>query len=345
MIGPVTVAAHNGRVEITCPLRVRGWRGGEPLPDVPRQQLGELLDAPDGLAWVDLVDPSEQDLVELSHRVKLSPTSIEDALAPYERPKLTRHGDHLFLMAYATDLDGEAAAPENGRLRLHRVSVFMFEKLLVTVRRGDGFDMGKVEKVWDADPQVAKEGVPALVHGLLDVIVDQQFDTIQQMDDELEGLEGQLFEERRTTRDFQRQIFGRRKDLVRLRRIITPMREIIGGLMRHLSRDMSRDLAGWYEDLYDHSLRAAEWTESLRDMVSSVFETNLSLQDLNLNTVMKKLAGWAAVIAVPTAITGWFGQNIPYPGFSNVYGLWMSVVSIVVVCIGLYAFLRHRDWI
>lgn len=332
-------------MEITCPIKVRGWRGGEPLSDVPRKQIGDLLDAPDGLAWVDLVDPSAQDLTELSHRVHLSPTSIEDALAPYERPKLTRHGDHLFVMAYATDLSGPASAPQSGRLRLHRVSIFMFEKLLVTVRRGDGFDMGAVEKVWDADPKVAKEGVPALVHGLLDVVVDSQFDTIQQMDDELEGLEGQLFEERRTTRDFQRQIFGRRKDLVQLRRIITPMREIVGGLMRHLSSDMSRDLEGWYQDLYDHCLRAAEWTESLRDMVSSVFETNLSLQDLSLNTVMKKLAGWAAVIAVPTAITGWFGQNIPYWGFGKPLGLWMSVVSIVVVCAGLYAFLRHRDWI
>ena len=79
-------------------------------------------------------------------------------------------------------------------------------------------------------------------------------------------------------------------------------------------------LDGWYDDLYDHVLRAAEWTESLRDMISSVFETNLSLQDARLNTVMKKLTGWAAIIAVPTAVTGWFGQNVPYPGFGHTSG-------------------------
>lgn len=326
-------------------MRTRGWRDGESLHDVPRSELGPLMKEPDGLVWIDMVDPSEADLVELSHRVNLSPTSIEDALAPYERPKLTRHSDHLFLMAYATDLDGDDSVPEAGRLRLHRVSIFMFDRLLVTVRRGNGFDMNAVEQSWDANPDLTKDGVPALVHGLLDVIVDNQFATIQQMDDELEALEGALFEQHRTGRDFQRQVFGRRKDLVRLRRIITPMREIIGGLMRHLANRMSRELEGWYQDLYDHALRAAEWTESLRDMVSSVFETNLSLQDLNLNTVMKKLAGWAAVIAVPTAITGWFGQNIPYWGFGQKLGLWVSTVSIVVLCIGLYAYLRHRDWI
>ncbi len=104
-------------------------------------------------------------------------------------------------------------------------------------------------------------------------------------------------------------------------------------------------LGPWYDDLYDHVLRAAEWTESLRDMVTSVFETNLSLQDARLNTVMKKLAGWAAIIAVPTAVTGWFGQNVPYPGFSHVSGLLQSVVLIVGLSIGLYVLFRRRDWL
>jgi magnesium transporter len=92
-------------------------------------------------------------------------------------------------------------------------------------------------------------------------------------------------------------------------------------------------------------IRAAEWTESLRDMVSSVFETNLSLQDARLNEVMKKLAAWAAIIAVPTAVTGWFGQNIPYPGFGDATGLVQSIVLMVVGTIGLYILFRKVDWI
>ena len=93
-----------------------------------------------------------------------------------------------------------------------------------------------------------------------------------------------------------------RKDLVALRRVVLPMREVVSGLMRH--RESEGTMRAWYDDLYDHVLRASEWTESLRDMVASIFETNLSLQDSRLNTIMKKLAGWAAIIAVPTAITG-----------------------------------------
>jgi magnesium transporter len=104
-------------------------------------------------------------------------------------------------------------------------------------------------------------------------------------------------------------------------------------------------LDGWYDDLYDHSLRAAEWTESLRDMISSLFETNLSLQDARLNTIMKKLAGWAAIIAVPTAVTGWFGQNVPYLGFAQPIGVAMSLAMIIGGSVALYLVFRKYDWI
>ncbi|GCE37033.1 Magnesium and cobalt transport protein CorA [Rhodococcus wratislaviensis] len=91
--------------------------------------------------------------------------------------------------------------------------------------------------------------------------------------------------------------------------------------------------------------RAAEWTESLRDMVVTVFETNLSLQDARLNTVMKKLTGWAAIIAVPTAVTGWFGQNVLFPGVGQVSGTIVSTVVIVTSASLLYVLFRRRDWL
>lgn len=92
-------------------------------------------------------------------------------------------------------------------------------------------------------------------------------------------------------------------------------------------------------------MRASEWTESLRDMVSALFETHVSLLDARLNVVMKKLAGWAAVIAVPTAITGWFGQNVPFPGNGEPLGLVLSVGLIVALTGVVYVMLRRTDWI
>ncbi len=105
------------------------------------------------------------------------------------------------------------------------------------------------------------------------------------------------------------------------------------------------ELTSWYYDLYDHVIRASEWTESLRDMVTTVFETNLSLQDARLNTIMKKLTGWAAIIAVPTLVTGWYGQNVPYPGYGAIAGVVTSGVLTVLTAVALYVAFKRRNWI
>ena len=186
---------------------------------------------------------------------------------------------------------------------------------------------------------------PAIgVHGLLDTVVDDQFAWIETLDERVEELESQLFDNRQAGTAFARLLFDVRKELVTLRRIVLPMREVVSGLLRDPA-NTSPKLRPWFDDLYDHVLRAAEWTESLRDLVSSAFETNLALNDERLNTIMKKLAGWAAIIAVPTAITGWFGQNVPYLGFNEPLGLWLSVVAIVIGSLALYLVFKAKDWV
>lgn len=137
-----------------------------------------------------------------------------------------------------------------------------------------------------------------------------------------------------------------RRDLVTLRRVALPMREVVNSIQHHrLSVQDARELDPLYADLYDHVLRVSEWTESLRDMITTIFETNLSLQDARLNTVMKKLTGWAAIIAVPTAITGYYGQNVQYPGFGTITGFVVSTSVIAVLMITLYVMFRRRDWL
>lgn len=328
-------------------LTCRVWRdGGVATEKIPIDQISEALKDEGSLVWVDLVRPSREDLQLLASEVGLDDAALEDATAPRERPKVTRHARHLFFMTYATRLVDRPAGPEGnrGRLQLSRVSGFLMDGGLITVRLDDHFDMSVVEQTWLENSDLLRYGAGALMHGLLDVIVDGHFETIQQLDDGIEQMEDTLFEQSRTGRDFQRSIYGLRKDLVQLRRVVLPMREVVNTLLRHRKTGHTA-LDPLYDDLYDHVLRAAEWTESLRDMVTTVFETNLSLQDAHLNVVMKKLAGWAAIIAVPTAVTGWFGQNLPYPGFSSTFGLIQSAVLIIVLSVGLYALLRSKDWI
>jgi magnesium transporter len=101
----------------------------------------------------------------------------------------------------------------------------------------------------------------------------------------------------------------------------------------------------YFQDVYDHVLRATEWTESLRDLVSTILETNLTIQGNRLNAIMKKVTSWAAIIAVPTAVTGFYGMNVPYPGFAQQSGFVASVVLLVVLSGGLYLLFRRLDWL
>jgi magnesium transporter len=199
---------------------------------------------------------------------------------------------------------------------------------------------------WDLNSDLLKYGTGALVHGLLDVIVDGHFEAVQLIDDQIEDLEGLLFDDKALNKDVQRRTYRVRKDLVELRRVVLPMREVVNGILRHRKDiDAPAELNSSFDDLYDHVLRAAEWTESLRDMVTTVFETNLSLQDGRLNTVMKKLTAWAAIIAVPTAITGYFGQNVPYPGFGQHWGFAISTSAILIIAFILFKVFRRTEWL
>ncbi|WP_249354339.1 magnesium transporter CorA family protein [Rhodococcus sp. USK13] len=334
------------------PVRTRLWRQGRlAATDFPLAEVSDHLEEDGALVWLDLCDPDHAQLCELAEELALDQHAVEDVLAHAERTKATRYAHHTFLTVYATRLTVDAPPDSLGsRLRTSRVSVFVLPRGIVTVRRADagsaGFDMEEVLRRWDDNSDLLQHGTAALLHGLLDVIVDGQFDAIQSLDDAIEDLEEGLFDDRAQTRVIQRHTYRARKELVELRRVVLPMREVVTAVMRHREEHGSSvALDSWYADLYDHVIRATEWTESLRDMVTTVFETNLSLQDARLNTVMKKLTGWAAIIAVPTAVTGWYGQNVPYPGFGHNGGVVSSAVVIVAAAALLYVVFKRRGWL
>jgi magnesium transporter len=227
------------------------------------------------------------------------------------------------------------------------VSAFSVKHGFVTVRLDNRLDIDAVIERWDENADLIKFGPRTLMHGLLDEILDRYFDTIEALDDRIEAIEDILFDETaKSARAVSKAAFGLRHQLVEARRAILPMREVINTIMRRATSDgQSPELEPYFEDLYDHSLRVAEWTESLRDMISSIFETSMSLTDTRMNVIMKKLTAWAAIIAVPTAVTGFFGQNVPYPGFGKTFGLWESVVIMIAIAGWLYILFRRKDWL
>lgn len=330
----------------------RVWRSGEPVDGFTFSAISECLADADTLVWADVYDPDHDALTALAEELSLNVWAVEDATAPMERTKATVYRSHTFFTVYAV----ETVTPPPGddttsTLVKHRISAFVLPRGLITVRlppaagEHPGFGMAEVSQRFD-ELGGQQHGVGALVHGLLDVVVDGHFDAVQVLDDDIESLEDELFADDGPRRGLQRRTYRYRKDLVELRRVVLPMREVVTAIKsRRLDSKISPELDPLYDDLYDHVLRASEWTESLRDMVTTVFETNLSLQDARLNTVMKKLTGWAAIIAVPTAVTGFYGQNVNYPLMNTFSGFVVSSLVIVVVVAWLFVMFRRRDWL
>ncbi|MEP6625543.1 MAG: CorA family divalent cation transporter, partial [Acidimicrobiia bacterium] len=143
----------------------------------------------------------------------------------------------------------------------------------------------------------------------------------------------------------QRQWFEMRRALVKFHRLVVPMREAVSGLMRREHDTVGEALYPYFQDVYDHVLRVAESTDALRDLVATIVETNLSLRDFRQNQIMKKVTSWAAVIAVPTLITGFYGMNVPYPGFARHSGYYTSIGLMVALVTLLWVQFKRHDWI
>lgn len=275
-------------------VRGRIWRSGKPVDGFTFEAISDCLAAEDTLVWADIYNPDHDDLRRLAIELGLNIWAVEDATAPMERTKVSVYHSYTFFTVYAvntvTPTDDSTAT-----LVKCRISAFVLPRGLITVRLPavgpDGatpFDIDLVSQRFD-ELGGQEHGTGALVHGLLDVVVDGHFEAVQDLDDAIESLEDELFDNDGPRRGLQRRTYRMRKDLVQLRRVVLPMREVVSTIQhRRLDSRTSPELDPLYADLYDHVLRASEWTESLRDMVTSVFETNLSLQDARLNTVMKK---------------------------------------------------------
>jgi magnesium transporter len=324
-----------------CQARTRLYRNGAlELEGFPVAEISDVLADPDTIVWLDLRDPDHEDLAVLSDEFGLHPVAVEDAVMEHERPKLDRYRSHLFLTAYGVKLDSAS-----GELATSELSAFITDRALITVRKDDGLDIGAVAERWDSSEDLAKHGIGYLLHGLIDYIVDGHFAAVQSLDESIEALEDQLFSDIPQDRAVQRRSFELRKSLVMLRRLVLPMREVVNTLMRRDLHVIDEALLPYFQDVYDHVLRATEWTESLRDLVTTILETNLTIQGNRMNVITKKVTSWAAIIAVPTFITGFFGMNVPYPGFSRQSGLEASVAVMIVSAVALYVIFRRRDWL
>ncbi|MYS23505.1 magnesium transporter [Streptomyces sp. DvalAA-14] len=322
--------------------RNRLYRSGTlVLEDFPTDDISDHLADPSSVVWLDLSRPGPEVFAAVAREFGFHELALDDASQGGQRPKLDQFPDHAYLNAYAVEL-----APDATQVSVREVGVFLTRQALITIRNDDSFPVEEVVARWDQNPELAREGVGFLLYGLLDFIVDGHYAAVQQLDDLVDELEDLLFEEDpRQIREAHRRLYVLRRALVRLRRVVMPMREVVNTLMRPGLHVITDPLAPYFQDVYDHAVGATARTESVRDMLASAMETNMSAQSNRMNLIMKKVTSWAAIIAVPTAITGFYGQNLPYPGFSHEWGFATSSGAIVTLSSGLYFVFKRKDWL
>ncbi|HMX65028.1 MAG TPA: magnesium transporter CorA family protein [Microthrixaceae bacterium] len=322
-------------------VQTRAYRDGKLVEkDFPVEQVSDFLEVDDTTVWVDMCTPTSADLALLADELGLHELAVEDALSRRQRPKLDRYASHLFMACHHMTLDADPV-----ELRESEIDIFIGDRWIITVRKPDGFDMSQVAERCERMPDATVSGVAFVLYALLDVVIDGYFDVIATFDEYYDDVSEKIFGEHPLQHDEQRQWFKVRQALVRFHRLVFPLREAVGSLMRREHDVVGPALQPYYQDLYDHVLRITESTDSLRDLVATIVETNLSVRDYRQNQVMKKVTSWAAIIAVPTLVTGFYGMNVRFAGLGTTWAAWLAVALIVVTSVTLYLMFRRRDWL
>jgi magnesium transporter len=308
--------------------------------DIALDQVGGWLAEPGTVAWIDLCEPDAEELRELAAALDLHPLAVDDAIGPHQRAKVDHYDTHEFLTAHALSFD-----PVSGRLLETEVDLFINHRWLVTVRKNDLFDPALVTRHWDRGGERAHHGVGFLLHGLLDVIVDGYLDVVEYVEDAVEDVSDSIVEERPLTSAEQRHWFQVRRSLGRFRRLSAPLTDAVAALTRHERVVIDEELVPYFQDLHDHLLRATEACDTLRDLAAMIVEADLALRDLRQNQVMKQVTSWAAIIAVPTLVTGYYGMNVPFPGEGEPWGMATATALSAGAALVLFRVFRRRSWL
>ncbi|GIF16234.1 magnesium transporter [Actinoplanes teichomyceticus] len=308
---------------------------------------GRLRDNPDAVAWLDLLQPSAADLAAVAAEFGLHPLAVEDALAEHERPKLDRYPDHLFVNVYALSFDGDSGDGDDATAKVRKVeiSAFVTDRALITVHKHRG-DVDQLVDRWDRDTGLAAaSGVDFLLYGLFDVVVDSQYAAARAVDEAMDAIEDRMLGPGGAPRPVRMHGFALRRALAVLRRAVAPMQDVVAEVSRTGGELVDDQLRPYYRDVEDHAERALESIEHSLTRITELLDADLNEQSNILNDITRKLAAWAAVIAVPTALTGYFGQNVPYPGYERTWGFVQSLALLVLSAGALYLYLKRRGWL
>jgi magnesium transporter len=322
---------------VNCAEYADGYRVGDVhLPDV-----SEVLGAnrPSRFVWIGLHEPDGTLLHDVQQEFRLHDLAIEDALRAHQRPKLEEYGDALFIVLRTAQRNAA------GEIAFGETHLFVGPGYVVSVRHGASVPYVDVRHRCESAPHLLKKGPGFVLYALMDFVVDNYFPIVDELEGELEKLEEEIFggNYRRETTE---SIYGLKRDLLGLKRAVSPLIDICNRLTRFDSSLIDADSRPYFRDVYDHVVRINETVDSLRELLNGALEANLSLISVQQNEVTKKLASWAAIIAVPTMVAGIYGMNFQFmPELGWVAGYPMALAIMLGACAVLFWRFKKAGWL
>ena len=327
--------AHGSGV-INCAAYVGGMRAEE----VPVDSIVDALRKGDRFVWLGLYEPDADLLRRVQHQFNLHDLAVEDAYKAHQRPKLEQYENSLFVV-----LRTAQHVSDRPRLVFGETHVFVGSNYIVTVRHGSLQSHVGVRARCECTPHLLAKGPGYVLYALMDFIVDQFSPIVQHIEEEVQAIEEEILDGTASSESTAR-IYRLKRDLLALRRAVAPLVEVCNRLMRFDVPQIPDDTRVYFRDVYDHVVRLNETIDAQRELLTTALEAKLSLMSVAQNEHMKRLAAWAAMIAVPTMIAGIYGMNFRHmPELGWAYGYPLSLVVMAGACTALYAGFKRSGWL
>jgi magnesium transporter len=318
------------------------YQNGRKLGDIPVEDISEYVSRPDCFVWVALKDPTPDELDQMAEEFSLHPLAVEDARKGHQRPKIEEYQDSLFAVMHTVE---EAPGGADAPLRVGEIAMFVGTNYLLSVRLRTEKGFADVRARTEREPDLLQHGSGYVLYLLLDTIVDRYFPILDALETELESIEEQIFV-RNSARSNIEALYALKRQLMVLNHAVDPMIEAIGKLYGGRVPHICAGLQDYFRDVYDHLVRIHATIGGIREMLTTAIQVNLGMINLNETEVTKKLAGWAALIAIPTLIAGIYGMNFKVlPELEWRFGYLYSLGLMVVVDVGLFAWFRRIRWL
>jgi magnesium transporter len=314
------------------------YAGGKRIADIPIEEAGAWAKKEGHVVWIGLLEPDRNLLLRVQAQFNLHDLAIEDAENPHQRPKLEQYGDALFIVARTAQLI-------EGRVTFGETHLFVGAGYIVSVRHGPSTSYTAVRQHWEACPHSLAKGEDFVLYAILDFIVDNYMPVLEQIEDEVEAIEDKVRLKPMTPADIER-LYMLRRDLLRLRNAALPLVEVCRRLTSPDLPQIHTAMHPLFRDVTDHIRTVQEKIDSLREVLAFAFEASLLVGQSQETAITKKLASWAAILAVPTAFAGIYGMNFnDMPELKMEYGYPVVLTSIATICCVLYWRFRKNGWL